>query len=490
VSDIRVTHSGVINLLTGFARVATAFIFIIFITRNLSPEEFGQYNLVLSMITYVVVSHWIISYWNTRDIARGNSSGRTAIISGGMFSIIGFLVFIIIGLSVDSKIDVNVIILAGFLVPLQFLHQILNNTSVGWKPQIASYGNLFLELTRVPFGVFFLFILNMKLDGVFLSVIISYIVSITLMLYFNRGQLQDNFSCKLLKNWLSRFWISVYPAVATMVSKFDLLVVALLSSTSNIGFYSAAFSVGTLVLYANLISVGVYPKLLGSDRGKYLSDNFRLLLYVSILFTTVCIVFAKSILYVLNPIYGAMAIPVIFISLRCLLGNIFDNFNLILRGTETIDEKENPTFKEIVTSKLFKLPTIQLFHRVSYIVILAVTLFLIKFSSTLDLVIFWSGVSLAAQIPATLAICLWIRKEKIIQVNIYSILKYIFTGIVIYFLVDYLHNNFINYMENVVILGLKLLLLLGMSILLYVFITFVIDKSTRQLVTTTIRKFL
>ena len=483
MSNIRVTHSGLVNLSTGLVRVVTAFVFITLVTRSLSVEEFGQYNLVLSITVYVITSHWIISYWTTREIARGNMSGRTAILSSGIFSSIGTFIFIIMGMSISnsSNLEWNTIILAGALVPLQFLHNVLTHISIGWRPQIASYGNLFLELAKIPLAFLFLFIFGMELNGVFLSLILGFLASTSIMLYFNRNQLRVSFSLIVLKTWLSRFWLPGYPTMISIIHTLDFLIVAVLASSEIVGFYAAALAIGSLVSHSKLVIVGVYPKLLGNDRGKYLNENFRLLLYFSILFSTISIVFAKAGLFILNPIYAVVSVGVIFISMRYFLFNLYDNFQSILRATEIIDEKQNPTTREFFKSKLFKIPTIQLFQYVSYILILTVSLLWMKFPSTLDLVIFWSILSLLLQIPSTLLICIWIKKEKLIQINFITILKYFISAAPIYFFIDFLNNTFLDYTANIFILAPKILFILTICIFSYVGITFLIDGNTRQL---------
>ncbi len=483
MSNIRVTHSGLINLLTGIARVASAFVFLTLVTRSLSVEEFGQYNLVLSITVYVITSHWVISYWITREIARGNTSGRTAILSSGIFSSIGTLVFLIIAMSISdsSNLELNIIFLAAALVPLQFLHNVLSHLSIGWKPQIASYGNLLLELTKIPLAFIFLIVFGMELIGIFLSLILGFFASISIMLYYNRNQIRVSFSKTILQTWLSRFWLPGYPTLISIIHTFDFLIVAILASPEVIGFYAAALAIGSLVSHSKLVTVGVYPKLLGNDRGKYLNENFRLLIYFSILFSTVSIVFAKAGLFVLNPIYQVLSIGVIFISFRYFLFNISDSFNSLLRATETIDENQNTTIQEFLKSKLFKVPTIQLFQYTAYILILTVSLLLVKFSSTLDLVIFWSMLSLLIQIPSTFIICIWIKREKLIQVNYITILKYFLAVIPIYFFIDFLNNTFLDYNSDVFVLAPRVLLILTICILSYVGITFLIDRNTKQL---------
>lgn len=483
MSDIRVMHSGFINLFTGLTRVVVAFIFITLVTRSLSVDQFGQYSFVLSIVTYVVTSHWIISYWVTREIARGNSSGKTAILSSGLFSSVGTLILILVGISVldTSNLDFSTIILAGIIVPLQFSHNVLSHIATGWKPQIGSYGNLILELTRVPLVFVFLYLFTMDLNGIFASLIFSFILSNGFMLYLNRKQLNTKFSLPILKTWISRFWIPGYPSLIGIIHTFDFLIVVILTSSEVVGFYAAALVIGSFVSHSNLVAIGVYPKLLGKERGKYLNENFRLLLYFALLFSTISIVFAKAGLFVLNPIYEVVSISVIFITIRYFLFSIYNNFNLILRATETIDETPNPTIKDFLKSKLFKIPTIQLIQYTSYILILTFSLIFIEFSSTVDLILFWSVLSLLTQIPSTLIISLWIKKENLIQVKFLTISKYIIALIPTYFLIDFLNNTFLNYNANFFEFVPIVLLILIIGILTYVGITFTIDTNTRKL---------
>ena len=93
MSGIRVTYSGMISFVVGLASVFTGLIFTLIITRQLSQEEFGAWSLIGTLIAYVLVIHPIVSYWSTREIARGIESGKTAFISCGGFSISALLIF-------------------------------------------------------------------------------------------------------------------------------------------------------------------------------------------------------------------------------------------------------------------------------------------------------------------------------------------------------------------------------------------------------------
>ena len=80
LSNIRVTYSGFISLGTKFSSIITGLVFTLIVTRTLSPEEFGTWALIGSLIIYAIIINPIISYWTTRETARGIESGKTSII--------------------------------------------------------------------------------------------------------------------------------------------------------------------------------------------------------------------------------------------------------------------------------------------------------------------------------------------------------------------------------------------------------------------------
>ena len=89
MSKIRVTYSGLISFIIGLASLGTGLIFTLIVTRRLTPEEFGTWGLIGALTTYVIVIEPIISTWAIRETARGEKSGKTALLSSGMFSIVG-----------------------------------------------------------------------------------------------------------------------------------------------------------------------------------------------------------------------------------------------------------------------------------------------------------------------------------------------------------------------------------------------------------------
>ena len=77
MSNIRVTYTGLIALVTSLVGVFTGTVFVIIVTRRLTPDDFGLWTLIGTVISYVLVVEPIISYWTTRQISRGEKTFET-----------------------------------------------------------------------------------------------------------------------------------------------------------------------------------------------------------------------------------------------------------------------------------------------------------------------------------------------------------------------------------------------------------------------------
>jgi len=85
LSDIRVTYAGLIAFVVGIVSVLTGLIFVLIITRTLTPEEFGTWGLIIAVLNYLLISEVIINYWTVRQIARSEPVGKTGLLSSTFF---------------------------------------------------------------------------------------------------------------------------------------------------------------------------------------------------------------------------------------------------------------------------------------------------------------------------------------------------------------------------------------------------------------------
>lgn len=484
MSEIRVTYSGLIGLIIGLSTVVTGIIFILIISRSLTPEEFGTWGLIGGLITYVVILEPMISYWATREIARGTESGKTAVISSGVFSIVGILAFLVIAFFVSEPTGASsdVLFFAALMIPFSFLNRTLSSIALGSKPHVNSFGVIIFDVTKIPAALIFVYFMNLGTYGAILSLIVAYIPSIIILAIFLRNKLQNNFNKDFIKNWLKRAWLPSYIKFPLMVV-LDVLIFSIITgSVIGLSYWVAAFTIGTAVRHSSQITRAIYPKLLSGGQKEVLQENLIKLFYFAFLFISISIVFAKPALFVLNPVYDIAVLAVIFISLYSFVKIIGSTFYIALQGIEKVDTKQS-TQKDYLKSKLFFLPSIKLIRRGVYLSILAIGLILLMNleASNIDLVIYWSIILFIVEIPFTVYFYYLVRKSFPLSVNILIVMKYLVISIGVFGGVYFLMMEFLEYDTSVFTFLPNLIPFLLLGVSAYFGLTYIVDKKTRKL---------
>ena len=485
--NIRETKTGLIAFGTSIITVITGLMFALIITRTLTPEEFGTWNEILSLVSYSLIIEPMISWWTTRDVARGEEIGKTAVITNGVSSIGGSFIFLVIAylLTQQSNVEQDIIFLSIILVPLSFLKNTLYAINYGWKPQAASYSLLILEIVKVPLGLYFVYFLQMGVPGVIIAFVIAYTLQICVLTYFAKIKISNKFQKKFVKKWIKNSFLAVYLNVISVTTRLDIIIfVLIIDSVSGVAIFVAAMIVASLTGNAATVSSSTYPKLLAGDRGVYLQRSITRLFYFSIPLAFISIFFAKSALFVLNPLYAMAGIVVIFLTIRTFLNGITIVFTGYIYGEEKVDAKMDIKFKDQIKSSMFTVSTVKLIINGSYLISLIVGLIVLKQNlvSELDLIIFWSSMALITIIPYTIYIYLRVKKSLKIKLETRNILKYFLSGIISFAIPFLISENLLEYSDNVFefIFELSIFILLGIGI--YIFITYIIDLRTKELI--------
>ena len=484
MSDVRVTYSGLISLGIGLSTIITGMIFILIVTRSLTPEELGTWGLIGSLLTYVIIIEPMISYWSTREIARGIDSGKTAVLSSGIFSVVGFLAFIVISFAVSEPTgaDPNILFFAVIMIPFTFLNRTLSAIALGSKPHVNSYGVIIFDVAKIPAALVLVHFMELGLYGAISSLIIAYIPSNIILGILLRNKLETNFNKDFLRSWIKRAWLPSFIKFPNLVV-FDVLVFSLITgSVIGLAYWVAAFTIGTIVRHSSQITRAVYPKLLSGGHKEILQENIVKLFYFAFPFIAISIVFAKPALFILNPLYEVAIFIVIFISLRSFVKIVGGTFTQALQGIEEVDKKQS-TIQEYMKSKLFYLPSIRLIHRVIYISSLAIGLFILVQSnfSQIELVTYWSIIVLVIEIPFTLYFYHLARKNFPLSIDVIPIIKYIIISIVVFGGIYFLMDKFLEYESSIFNFFPKLIPFLILGAIAYLGLTYLVDNRTRKL---------
>ena len=484
MSDIRVTYSGLIGFAVAMGGILSGTIFTIIVTRQLDVEEFGIWAIIGGMIGYSIATEPIISYWTTRQIARGEPVGRTSLVSSSLFagfSIPIYVVSVYLFLGIEPEFF-NSMILAVILIPVHLASHILSSINKGYKPHAVSISKVAFESLKIPVGLGLVFFLDLGLDGAIITIFIASLADIAVQIRYAKPLLLVKLNFLYLKNWLKQSWIPLYAKISGVLISLDVIIFTVITgSVIGVAYYAAAFVIARMVTRSGRISWALYPKLLANGSHKHISENFARMMYFAIPLVIVATIFSKHALFLLNPEYVHVGTAVMFLSLGAFSTVIINFFYQILMGIETVDVKQNPSLSKLFRSNLFLISTISNIRYALYIAILAAVLYLFQGLSDIELVIIWSIISFVLSIPFLIHAILLVRRHVAFTFPYITILKYLIgsIGIAVAFTLTNEHvivfeTSIYSYMPGFILE----LMLCGIT---YFGITYIIDHKTRKL---------
>jgi len=486
LSKIRVTYSGLIALVTGLISVVTGIAFTLIVTRQLTIDEFGTWSLIGGLLSYVIITESAISYWTTREIARGIESGRTALFTSGVFSTIGIAIYFIIAytIALQQNLDTKILFLGGILIPLSFLNRTLTAINYSWKPEIVSYGILIVEIIKIPAGLVLVYIFDWGLIGAIYSTAIAYFVSVVIHMIYASNKLKSKINFKLIRKWIKISWISLYPGISNILHKFDVLIFSIITgSVTGLAYYAASNTIASLVSQTGGLSRSLYPKFLETENRDILKENITQLLYFAIPFSAVSITFMKPALFALNPIYAITAPVIIFLTGKMFLANITSVFYQSLISIEKVDLNEKSNIRDYVKSKLFFIPTILIIQGIIFVVSLIIGLkILFSFETKeLDLVLYWSIIIFTVQIPFTIYLYKLVKKNFNQVFDGKAVTKYLVAAFTVFIPMYFITENFLEYKISIFEFLPDLMVYVLVGIIGYIGFTYLIDYKTRRL---------
>jgi len=493
LSDIRVTYTGILSFVVAILTVILGVVFTLVLTRQLSTEDYGTWGLINGMLIYVTMIGPIISFWATRETSRGIESGKTAVIGSSALSCISVIIYIPIAyfMGYQTQTDQNVLVFSSILIPAIFLNGILMAINLGWKPHTISYGTIIFGFSQVIFVIFFVFYLELGVQGAILTNLFSYFISITALLIFTREKLRNNFNKIFLKKWVNLSWLPLYPALSIVIDGLGIAIFSIITgSVIGIAFWTVAIVTPGIISHAGLISRAVYPKLLQGGSRHYLQDNVSQLFYFSLLITGFVITFARPALFAMNPIYESAVLVVVILSARNFFQVITNVSIMNLGGIETIDVEKNTTFKNYIRSQLFYPHSIKLLQTIISMVALTIGLIiLVNYKiQEIELLVFWASVTLVTQIPLSLYLLNLMQKKLEIRFDLKIILKYLGITIVSFGIIFVFLENFLDYNKQVFVFVPNVLFFALLGILLHVIISYILDSRIRQLVSNIVKE--
>lgn len=484
VDDIRVTYSGLIAFAVAMISLVTGTVFVILTTRQLAPEEFGVWTIIGAMIGYILVSHTIIAYWTTRQIARGDPVGRTSVVSSGVLLaglVPAYLALVYVYSPVSPEFH-NSLILSIVLVPAVLLNGVLVSINLGYQPHKVSYSLLVFECAKVPFGLVLVYVLDWGLDGVILAVLGAHICQISVQIYYLRDKLASKFNPAYLYRWMRMSWIPLYTTAGSLVWDAGIIITPILvGSVSTAAYFGAALAIAAVPAYTANLSQAVYPRLLASEQRGYISENLTKQIFFLLPLTGAIIAFAEPALFTLNPLYQGAYMAVILLAFNSFATSLIHTANRVLTGIEKVDVEHSPRFVAMLRSKLFLVPTLLIISNAAYVVCLVLVMPLIADGDQMFVVMVWSAIPAAASIPA--AAYLWFLARQSVEVAIpwRRVMIYLLATLVFMGAYTVTAEHILTYSDSIFEHIWQVVQMLVLCFAIYLGITYLADRNTRHL---------
>ena len=492
LSEIRVTHSGLLSLLFGIFTIPTSLIFMLIVTRSLSTSDFGLYTLIGGILVYATIIEPIINYWATREVARDIPSGSSTVFFGGLFSLFGVMIYLVVASFINKNIDTSndVLLFGVMIIPPLFLNRMLSAINTGFKPHIPIIAGFIFSLSNLTLTAFFTF--YQKLDVWILIEIlsISYVFSILILGYFAKEKLRDKININFIRKWIKLSWIPLFSSLGYFLLMMDISIFSLLTgSVIGLAFWGVALSISKINESSGYVTRAIYAKIL-QGKSKELGDATNLLFYFVILFSSIILVFGKSALFLLHPQYEIAYMILGILTIQTAFWVFSGHFQNSITSFEKIDLESRSNWKDYFHSKLVRVPSIILFQSISYLIILSTGIIIMKDTHEfLDILHFWAITLLLTHIPFAFYFYRLLQKNIEFKLNYSGILKYFLSSIISFGTLSVLTTEFLVYDSNPFNFAPNVILFTVFGISCYIGLTYILDSKIRNLIYDILQEF-
>jgi O-antigen/teichoic acid export membrane protein len=494
MSNIRLRRAGLIGFTAQLLSAFTGLLFVIIVSRRLTPEAYGAWQLVISTAMVFLFPSPIITYWIIRFFARKIDVARTGLTLTLLLFIIIMPIYLIASFFISIKANVNFsYFVFGILLLLSYyIRDILNSLINAVNPEKGSISFLISEISKVIIAVLIVFFIGLSIFNALFIVLATLIIqNLGLYSYTRKYIINSSFNKSIAKDIIKNFWIPLYNSMSGLLGTLDGIIIATTTGlTELIAYYKNAAVVATLIAYSSPIAGVLYPKILGSSHETHeihIKNTLDLLFMILIPSSIGVFILARPILYILRPDYTKVteiAQLLIISQIIQLLGFVAQSS---LLGMETADINNNHSFHELKKSLLIRVPTINIISNAFYII--GVTIASLAFSLINSLIIYIIILSLIYIISQTFnTYILWhmLSKKVKIKLNHQPIIKYLIASIIMGIVLFYAKKiiKFTSVYET----APEVLITIGIGAITYIIILYVISKEFRSLTKVTINE--
>jgi len=361
LSSIRLRYTGLVNFASQLSTIVTGFLFVVTVTRNLAPADFGIWQNVGDLLNYTTILAGVIPFSIVRYVARGQKDAvKTGITANILLSLPIMGIFLILAPTLASTIGANPLYfqVASLQILMFYILPALQSAVHAKIPHILGYGTVIYEITKVAFGVALVTCLGIGLLGAIISVVAAQAVLSLFYLTSIRGDLRDRVNWSYLRSWWKVSLISLYSVLGERLGSFGLILLILTWGAVARAYFGAALTIAVMITYSNTLATALYPRLLTNMDAAAVETILKMTMLFAIPITGGTIILSDSLLTVLKPDYAAASLVLSILAITCLLDCFSAIMNTIIVATEKADMNADTKLRELVKSRLFLLPTL------------------------------------------------------------------------------------------------------------------------------------
>lgn len=333
--------------------------FILIVTRNLPPEDFGAWGVVSSVLVYALIASFV-NFWVTRLRAFGDETATaTGFALALTFSAAATVLLALLSPGISSAFGLPqaALRIALAYVPVQYVSGALYASLYATKPAVAAVSEVFFETFKLGAAAFFALRGEVTLTHALIAVLAGHVAQLAVLAYSARRELALRPRLVTARKILSYSWLTALGAPIPLIASADVLLISHYSGNDTVAFYTIVLPFANLIAYSYFLGRGLYQKLLTSDSSRaaaFTEEALRLVLLIGIPAALGSAALSRSLLYVMNPLY-AEAAPVLRVAaFTALLGAVNGIFSDALQGLERADAM-NAKPRDLVRTAFFKL---------------------------------------------------------------------------------------------------------------------------------------
>ncbi|MDA4119271.1 MAG: hypothetical protein OK436_01665 [Thaumarchaeota archaeon] len=454
------------------------------VARWLDPNSFGTWEVIVTLVAFSAYPVGVVSYWATRDVARGKMVGRTALAAGGLMSSLGLVLYFAFTLVTYPRINAPVppFLLGAFLVPLSYWSAVANSLVGGFRPGVYGYSLVISELAKLVVAYEALYVYRLGIEGVIVALMAAYLVQSIVSTYFVRLTATEKFDFIQTRRWSRLAWLPAVSYLPSVLAVADTVVAAVAFGPAIVGYYQVAFIVASVVGYSSALAFSLYPLLLrgGGERLPSVTIEFSLLFGLPM--AVGCFVLAGPLLFLFGAKYLPGALGLAIMAPMFVFATISWIIDQTLLGTEKADMGETPRFMKLLRSNLLFVPLVNILYAVSYLVLMFAILsycFSAGFSTSTSIG-YWAAVQFVATLAFMLAKARRAGRHAKLMPGM-SLVYYVLAAAAMGGVVYLLSGTFVVQGLGAITYGARLLGVVGVGAAVYFGIVYFLDSKFRDL---------